>query len=97
MIERRRILLSPSSKPRLKSHVRLQYDKIRQAWAVLSPEKIFWPDEVSLNILQLCDGEHQLPEMIAKLANTFDASEDEIRQDVADFLQNWSDRSLVIL
>ncbi|MBW9088660.1 hypothetical protein JNB91_12470 [Rhizobium wenxiniae] len=42
--QRQRTRLSSGSIPTLKPHVRQQYHGIRQAWALLSPEKVFWPD-----------------------------------------------------
>ena len=94
---RERRTVTASSVPVLKRHVRLQYDPVRQAWAVLSPEKVFWPDEISLDILRLCDGNHSLVQILEKLASTYEAPPDEITADVEGFLQEWSDRSLVAL
>lgn len=95
--QRQRILLSHRSTPALKPHVRLQYDKVRQAWALLSPEKVFWPDEVSLDILRLCDGTHSVTQILEQLSMQYDAPIEEITADVKTFLQDWSDRSLVAL
>jgi pyrroloquinoline quinone biosynthesis protein D len=90
-----RSLLSMQSKPVLKRHVRLQYDKVRGAWALL--ERVFWPNEVSLDILRLCDGQHSVAQMIALLGDLYGADEAEITPDVTGFLQEWSDKFLVTL
>ena len=95
--QRQRILLSAECKPMLKPHVRLQYDPVRSAWAVLSPEKVFWPDEVSLDILRLCDGLHSVIQMLEDLSMQYDAPIEVMTADVETFLQDWSDRSLVAL
>lgn len=95
--QRQRILLSHRSTPALKPHVRLQYDNVRQAWALLSPEKVFWPDDVSLDILRLCDGTHSVTQILEELSMQYDAPIEEITADVETFLQDWSDRSLVAL
>jgi pyrroloquinoline quinone biosynthesis protein D len=95
--ERIRAIVSMQSQPNLKRHVRLQYDKVREAWALLSPERIFWPNEVSLDILRLCDGRHSVAQMIALLADQYAADEAEIEPDVTGFLQEWSDKFLVTL
>ncbi len=95
--QRQRILVSSGSTPTLKPHVRLQYDTVRQAWALLSPEKVFWPDEVSLDILNLCDGTHSVTRILEELSMQYDGSIEEIAADVETFLQDWSDRSLVTL
>jgi pyrroloquinoline quinone biosynthesis protein D len=83
--------------PGLKPHVRLHYDPVRAAWAVLSPEKVFWPDEVSLDVLRLCDGEHSVAQILAKLAGQYEAPVEEMESDIEAFLQEWSDRFLVTL
>ncbi|MCO4318188.1 pyrroloquinoline quinone biosynthesis peptide chaperone PqqD [Phyllobacterium sp. 21LDTY02-6] len=94
---RARAIVTSRSRPRLRPHVRLQYDNIRAAWALLSPEKVFWPNEVSLDILRLCDGHRDVGEMIAVLAEQYAAEADEIAPDVTGFLQEWSDKFLVSL
>ena len=92
-----RTIVSMQSKPVLKRHVRLQYDKVREAWALLSPERVFWPNEVGLDILRLCDGRHSVAQMIALLGDLYGADEAEITPDVTGFLQEWSDKFLVTL
>lgn len=94
---RSRAIVSMQSRPALRRHVRLQYDGVREAWALLSPEKIFWPNEVSLDILQLCNGRHNVAQMIALLADQYTAEQEEIAPDISAFLQEWSDKFLVSL
>ncbi|WP_246658620.1 pyrroloquinoline quinone biosynthesis peptide chaperone PqqD [Mesorhizobium sp. J18] len=76
-------------------HVRMRYDPLRQAWAVLSPERIFWPNEIGLEILRRCDGKTSVRAIIAALALEFDAEEEEISEDVIAFLQEWADNLLL--
>ncbi|MEZ2126891.1 MULTISPECIES: pyrroloquinoline quinone biosynthesis peptide chaperone PqqD [unclassified Sinorhizobium] len=94
---RQRAILSAQSRPCLKRHVRLQYDPVRSAWALLSPERVFWPDEVSLDILKLCDGRHTVSQIVDELSDQYDAAREDIAPDVEQFLQEWSDRFLVTL
>jgi len=94
---RSRAIVSMQSRPALRRHVRLQYDGVREAWALLSPEKIFWPNEVSLDILHLCDGRHNVAQMIALLADQYTAEQEDIAPDISAFLQEWSDKFLVSL
>jgi len=94
---RERALVSAASVPRLPGHVRIQFDPVRQAHAVLSPEKVFWPNAISLDILRRCDGQTTVDEMVADLARGYDAPQDEVAADVAAFLQEWSDKLLVRL
>jgi pyrroloquinoline quinone biosynthesis protein D len=94
---RERTLVSPHAVPSLPKHVRIQYDPVRQAFAVLSPEKIFWPNEISLEILRRCDGGATIEKIIADLAREYNAPEEDVAADVTAFLQEWSDKLLVKL
>ena len=94
---RERAMVSLGSVPSLPKHVRIQFDPVRQSFAVLSPEKVFWPDEISLAILRRCDGRSDVGHIIADLAAEYSAAEDEIASDVTTFLQEWVDKLLVRL
>ncbi|MER8864295.1 pyrroloquinoline quinone biosynthesis peptide chaperone PqqD [Mesorhizobium sp. M0751] len=97
MALRERAMVSPQSVPSLPKHVRIQYDPVRQAFAVLSPEKVFWPNEISLDILRRCDGRSTVGHIIAGLAADYDAEQEAVAADVIAFLQEWSDKLLVKL
>ena len=92
-----RPLAEVDSAPRLPRHVRLHFDQIRGAWALLSPEKVLWPDEVSLSILKLCDGRRTISEICGELAIQYEAYVEEIKTDVLAFAQDWSDRMVLRL
>ncbi|MDX8440246.1 pyrroloquinoline quinone biosynthesis peptide chaperone PqqD [Mesorhizobium australafricanum] len=94
---RERATVSLRSAPSLPRHVRIQYDPVRQAFAVLSPEKVFWPNEISLDILRRCDGQFTVERIIADLAADYDADPQDVAADVIAFLQEWSDKLLVKL
>ncbi|MER8522445.1 MULTISPECIES: pyrroloquinoline quinone biosynthesis peptide chaperone PqqD [unclassified Mesorhizobium] len=97
MALRERAMVSPQSVPSLPKHVRIQYDSVRQAFAVLSPEKVFWPNHISLDILRRCDGRSTVGHIIAGLAADYDAEQEAVAADVIAFLQEWSDKLLVKL
>ncbi|MEO3998289.1 pyrroloquinoline quinone biosynthesis peptide chaperone PqqD [Mesorhizobium sp. CAU 1732] len=97
MALRQRAMASPHALPSLPKHVRIQYDPVRQAFAVLSPENIFWPNEISLEILRRCDGVSTLEKIVAELAREYDAPEEDVAADVTAFIQEWSDKLLVKL
>ena len=77
-----RPLAGALSRPRMPRHVRLHFDPLRNAWALLSPEKVLWPDEASLSILRLCDGTASISEIAARLAAEYDADAAAIEADV---------------
>ena len=94
---RHRQLVAADRCPSLPRHVRIQFDPVRQAFAVLSPERVFWPNEISLAILRLCDGRHPVGAIVATLAEEYEADPGEVAADVETFLQEWADRLLVRL
>ncbi|TPI09468.1 pyrroloquinoline quinone biosynthesis peptide chaperone PqqD [Mesorhizobium sp. B4-1-3] len=94
---RERAIVSSRSVPSLPRHVRIQYDPVRQAFAVLSPEKVFWPNEISLDILRRCNGQSSVERIIADLAADYEAYPRDVAADVVAFLQEWSDKLLVKL
>ena len=92
---RKRMIVDDAGTPLLPRHVRLQFDELRKAWAVLAPERVYWPDGTSIGILQKCDGETSVAQIISSLAKDYDASAGEVGPDVIEFLQEWSDKQLV--
>ena len=94
---RERTMVSPHAVPSLPKHVRIQHDPVRQAFAVLSPENVFWPNEISLEILRRCDGRSPVGKIVADLAREYNAPEEDVAADVTAFLQEWSDKLLVKL
>ncbi|RJG44231.1 pyrroloquinoline quinone biosynthesis peptide chaperone PqqD [Mesorhizobium sp. DCY119] len=96
-LTRERRIVSLQATPSLPRHVRIQFDPVRQAWSVLSPEKVFWPNDISLDILRRCDGKADVGTIIANLAAEYDAAEEDVAADVTAFLQEWSDNLLVKL
>lgn len=72
---------------RFPPHVKFRFDERRQAWIVLSPERLFLPDAQAAEILHLIDGERTVDMIVDRLAGTFDAPRDEIAADVIAMLQ----------
>ncbi|UXN04134.1 pyrroloquinoline quinone biosynthesis peptide chaperone PqqD [Bartonella sp. HY406] len=96
-VKKSRQVVNAMSKPQLMAHVRMRYDPVREALALLSPEKILWPDEIALEILNLCNGKNTVSDITTKLANQYEAPLDEVIADVMEFLQSWSDQLLLKL
>jgi pyrroloquinoline quinone biosynthesis protein D len=87
--------ISPDSVPALPRGVRLRFDKVRNVWTLLAPERVLMPDEIAVEILKRCDGKASVAAIVDDLAQTFSAPRDEIAQDVETFLQDMADKGLV--
>ncbi len=92
---RERIIITPETIPALPAHVRLQFDELRGKWVVLAPERVLWPDDVSVDILKRCNGAGDTATIIDGLAEDYNADRTEIETDVMEFLQDWSDKRLL--
>ncbi|NNF78484.1 MAG: pyrroloquinoline quinone biosynthesis peptide chaperone PqqD [Rhizobiales bacterium] len=91
-----RFQVDPDASPALPPHVRLQFDDLRQKWVVLAPERVLWPDDVSVDILKLCDGTLTIDAIVERLAGDYGAERSEINADVTEFLQGWADQRLLV-
>jgi pyrroloquinoline quinone biosynthesis protein D len=96
-VKRERAIVNLQSKPHLPLYVRMHFDQVRQRTAVLSPERVYWPDETALDILKLCDGHRTISGVAAQLAETYSAPAGLIQNDVLEFVQSWTDLRLLRL
>ena len=69
----RNISVSEASRPVLPRHARLKFDETRQVWVILAPERVLAPDEIAVEVLQLCDGVRNVTAMIDMLAEKYAA------------------------
>ena len=78
---------SDASRPRLAPHVRLTFDQARQGYALLTPETVTLLNDTGAAILELCDGERTVDEILAELRDRYDCvADDEVRLFLADLL-----------
>jgi pyrroloquinoline quinone biosynthesis protein D len=87
--------LSSETRPGLAPGVRLTFDKARDRWVVLAPERVLVPDETALEILQRCDGAKQVDAIIDELATAYSADRSEIEHDVKDLLASLIEKRIV--
>ena len=92
---RARAIVTEATRPALPRSVRLHFDPVRGRDVVLSPEKVLWPDEISVEILKLCDGSRSVGAIADTLAVEYNAPRDVILADVMEFIQEWSDNLLL--
>jgi pyrroloquinoline quinone biosynthesis protein D len=91
----RNISVSEASRPVLPRHARLKFDETRQVWVILAPERVLAPDEIAVEVLQLCDGVRSVEAMIDLLAEKYSAERGAIAADVIAMLQDLADKGFL--
>ncbi|HAX19697.1 MAG TPA: pyrroloquinoline quinone biosynthesis peptide chaperone PqqD [Hydrogenophaga sp.] len=64
-----------SERPKLSRRFRLQYEEAQSRWVLLYPEGMVQLNHSAAEILQRCDGERSLPEIVAELEQAFNAQD----------------------
>ena len=78
--------------PALPRGVRLHYDRVRDTWVLLAPERAVTLDAIGHAILSEVDGQRSFGEITQMLADKYDAPADRIAEDSAGFLSALRDR-----
>jgi len=91
----RHISVSEASRPVLPRHTKLKFDETRQVWVILAPERVLAPDEIAVEVLQLCDGARSVGEMADQLAAKYAADRDTILADIIAMLQDLADKAFL--
>jgi len=91
----RNIRVSEASRPVLPRHARLKFDETRQVWVILAPERVLAPDEIAVEVLQLCDGVRSVAKMVDELAEKYTADRAAISADVVAMLQDLADKGFL--
>lgn len=90
-----RLIVTAESVIKLPRHIKLRHDPGRDRWVILAPERVFEPDETSVEVLKLCDGERTVSIISGMLAEQYQAPADVIMTDVIDMLQDLADKGVV--
>ena len=91
----RRIDITEGSRPVLARHARLKFDETRQVWVILVPERVLAPDEIAVEILQLCDGVRNVDQIIDVLAAKYAADRGVIGADVMAMLRDLAEKGFL--
>jgi pyrroloquinoline quinone biosynthesis protein D len=91
----RNIQVSEPSRPVLPRHAKLKFDETRQVWVILAPERVLAPDEIAVEVLQLCDGLRTVGDMADMLAAKYAAERGAILTDVIAMLQDLADKGFL--
>jgi pyrroloquinoline quinone biosynthesis protein D len=81
--------------PALARGVRLRFDKARDTWVLLAPEKVLMPDQIAVEILKRCNGKATVAAIVDDLTATFGAQRAQISADVQAFLQDLADKGML--
>ncbi|VVT06177.1 Coenzyme PQQ synthesis protein D [Roseovarius sp. EC-HK134] len=84
--------MTPNSIPHLPRGVRLHYDRVREDWVLLAPERAVRLDPIGHAILSRVDGVQSFGALTADLAATYNAPLDDVTRDSAEFLQGLAER-----
>ena len=96
MAAARNITVSEASRPVLPRHAKLKFDEIRKVWVILAPERVLAPDEIAVEVLQLCDSVRTVGVIADELAAKYAAPRDTILVDVIGMLQDLADKGFLI-
>lgn len=91
----RHIQVAETSRVALPRHTRLKYDETRQVWVILAPERVLAPDEIAVEVLQLCDGVRDVAAIVDTLTAKYAAPRDTIATDVVAMLQDLADKGFL--
>ena len=83
-------------RPRLAPGVRLHFDKTREAWVLLGPERVIETEGPANDILSRCDGTRTVGQIVDELAALYTAEPSEIARDVEDMLAELAAKRMLV-
>ncbi len=84
--------MQPNEIPALPRGVRLHFDKVRDVWVLLAPERAVTLDPIGHAILTEVDGSRNFGEITSTLAERYAAPADQIAADSSGFLDALRNR-----
>jgi pyrroloquinoline quinone biosynthesis protein D len=82
------------TRPRLATGARLRYDEVREEHLLLIPEGVVRLNRTAAEVLELCDGERSLDEIVDTLSERYDGSD--LSDDVRGLVDGMTQRGLVV-
>jgi pyrroloquinoline quinone biosynthesis protein D len=80
--------------PRLVTGARLQYDEVREEHLLLVPEGAVRLNPTAVEVLELCDGERSVDDIVAVLSARYDGAD--LRDDVRGLVDAMAQRGLLV-
>jgi pyrroloquinoline quinone biosynthesis protein D len=82
------------NRPRLATGARLRYDEVREEHQLLVPEGVVRLNPTAAEVLELCDGERSLEEIVGALAARYGGAD--LRDDVRGLVEGMTQKGLVV-
>ena len=82
------------TRPRLVTGARLRYDDVREEHLLLVPEGVVRLNPTAAEVLELCDGERSLDDIIGALVARYAGAD--VRDDVLELVDAMAQRGLLV-
>jgi pyrroloquinoline quinone biosynthesis protein D len=82
------------TRPRLVTGARLRYDEVREEHVLLIPEGVVRLNPTGAEVLELCDGERSLDDIVGALSARYEGAD--VRDDVLELVDAMAQRGLVV-
>jgi pyrroloquinoline quinone biosynthesis protein D len=82
------------TRPRLATGARLRYDEVREEHLLLVPEGAVRLNPTAAAVLELCDGERSLDDIVGLLSARYDGAD--VGDDVRELVEGMAERGLVV-
>ncbi len=82
------------TRPRLVTGARLRYDEVREEHQLLIPEGVVRLNPTAAEVLELCDGERSLDDIVGAVSARYDGAD--VRDDVVELVDAMAQKGLVI-
>jgi pyrroloquinoline quinone biosynthesis protein D len=82
------------TRPRLVTGARLSYDEVREEHVLLIPEGAVRLNPTAAQVLELCDGERSLDDIVGALSARYEGAE--VRDDVIELVDAMAQQGLVV-
>jgi pyrroloquinoline quinone biosynthesis protein D len=82
------------TRPRLAIGARLRYDEVREEHVLLVPEGAVRLNPTAAQVLELCDGERSLEDIVGALSARYEGAD--VRDDVLELVDAMAQKGLVV-
>ena len=82
------------TRPRLVTGARLRYDEVREEHLLLIPEGAVRLNPTAAEVLELCDGERSLDDIVGALSGRYEGAD--LRDDIVELVDAMAQRGLLV-